>query len=77
MDNYFSIINENKKKISSSVDDFFQILEEIKLKEDSISDKGDKKGVEDEISKLAGELKKFNTEEITEEETKQKIKKHG
>ncbi|QQS59449.1 hypothetical protein IPN35_00980 [Candidatus Peregrinibacteria bacterium] len=71
LDNYFSIINENKKKISSSVDDFFQILEEIKLKEDSISDKGDKKGVEDEISKLAGELKIFNTEEITEEEIKE------
>jgi len=69
LDNYSSLINKNKKFLSSSVDNFFQILEEIELKENSVADKGDKKGIQDEISKLEAEIKKLNTKKITKEET--------
>lgn len=65
---YHKSVAENKKKISDLISDFFQILKDINEKEQKAREKGDKKGIEDEISKLTEELKKLNTITITEEE---------
>lgn len=59
---------ENSKSISGLLNDFFQILKDITEKEQKARDKGDKKGIEDEIQKLVTELKGLNTTEISDEE---------
>lgn len=65
---YNRFLAENSKLISNLVNDFFQVLKSIIDKEQKARDKGDKKGIEDEIQKLADELKILNVTEITEEE---------
>jgi len=69
--NYEKSISENKKKISNLVNDFFQLNSEIKENEFKVRDKGDKKGVEDEIKRLNAELNKLSTIKISDEEKKQ------
>lgn len=69
--NYEKSISENKKKISNLVNDFFQLRNEINEKELKVRDKGDKKGIEDEIKRLNVELKKLSAIKINDEEKRQ------
>lgn len=55
---------ENKKKISNFLNDLFQILKDISDKENKIRDKGDKKGIEDELIRLNEEMSKINNNVI-------------
>ena len=68
LNSYSKSISENKKKISDLLNDFFQISRDIKEKEQKARDKGDKKGVEDEIKRLIEELAKLNLIEIADSE---------
>ncbi len=53
-------IADNSKKISSDIVDFYQVAKTINDKKQKALDKGDKKGIEDEIAKLEEELKQMN-----------------
>ncbi|MBT3209867.1 MAG: hypothetical protein HN704_10865 [Bacteroidetes bacterium] len=68
--NYDKSISENRKKISNLVNDYFQLHDEISEKKLQASDKGDKKGIEDEIKRLSTELNKLTTIKIIDEEKK-------
>ncbi len=59
---------EIKQNISSSVNEIFQIIDNIKENSMEESALGDKKSVEKEIKKLQSEKNKLNTKEITEDE---------
>lgn len=59
---------ENSKKIAADIADLYQVVKSIKDKKQKILDKGDKKGIEDEIAKLEQELKALNVVTISEEE---------
>lgn len=65
---YNKWVAENSKQISVQINDFFQILKDVSEKEQKAREKGDKKGIEDEIQKLNTELKGLNVTEITAEE---------
>ncbi len=54
LNNYNKSVIDNSKKISGLVNDFFQISIDVSDKMQKARDKGDKKGVEDEIVKLQG-----------------------
>jgi len=66
LNSYNKIQSGTKKIISSYLNDLFQILKDIKEKEQKVREKGDKKGIDDEISKLINELKKLNVTEIND-----------
>jgi predicted ATPase len=68
LSSYKRNVAENKKYISDLLSDFFKIKTEISEKKQSVSDKGDLKGITEEITRLETELKKINTSQITEEE---------
>ncbi len=68
LDNYKRILIDNSKTISGLVSDYYRLLQDIHEKEQKARDKGDKKGIEDEITKLKDELKKLSITTITEEE---------
>jgi predicted ATPase len=70
LNSYNKSVAENSKYISGLLNDLFQILKDISEKKQKVKDKGDKKGVEDEIEKLTKELKALNVTEITDRETK-------
>ena len=65
---YKKNVAENKKIISDLLSDFFKIKAEISEKKQTVSDKGDLKGITDEITRLEAELSKINTSQITEDE---------
>ena len=65
---YNKWVAENSKLISSQINDFFQILRDISEKEQKARERGDKKGIEDEIQKLTNELKALNVTTITDAE---------
>ncbi|MEC4169504.1 hypothetical protein VSQ82_20015 [Pseudomonas sp. MS-1(2024)] len=60
--------SESKKGISVNLNELFQILEEIKEKNNFRLDKGDEKGVQDEITRLESELKKMEGVSVSDEE---------
>lgn len=60
--------SESKKGISVNLNELFQILEEIKEKKNLRLDKGDEKGVRDEITRLEIELKKMGGVSVSDEE---------
>jgi len=68
LDEYKRFITDNSKSIGGLISDFFRILQDIKEKGQKARDKGDKKGIEDEIVKLKDELKQLSVTAITEEE---------
>lgn len=68
INSYNKWIAENSKMISSQINDFFQILRDISEKEQKARERGDRKGVEDEIQKLTDELKALNVTAIATEE---------
>jgi len=68
LNDYNKFVSENKKRISDLISDFFRILTDIKDKEQKSRDKGDKKGIEDEITRLTNDLNKLNITTISAEE---------
>lgn len=68
LNKYESIVTGNKRRINDLVADLFWNLNAIKEKRKKVSDKGDKKGIEDEINRLTEELSKHTATEITLEE---------
>lgn len=60
--------SESKKNISLNLNELFKIIEEIKEKNSSMLDKGDKKGVQDEIARLEAELKKMGGVSVSDQE---------
>ncbi len=59
---------ETKKSISSFINDVFQVLKDIKEKSGQKLEKGDRKGIQDEISRLDKELNNLNSASFTEKE---------
>src|SRR5690606_31271527 len=68
LDEYKRFVTDNSKSIAGFVSDYFLLLRDIQEKESKVRDKGDKKGIEDEIAKLKGELIKLSVTAITDEE---------
>lgn len=68
LNEYKKFITDNSKSIAGLISDFFRVLQDIKEKEQKARDKGDKKGIEDEITKLKEELKQLSITSVTEEE---------
>ncbi|WP_164121902.1 TrlF family AAA-like ATPase [Sphingobacterium sp. xlx-130] len=68
LDEYKRFVTDNTKSIAGSVSDYFSLLADIQEKENKARDKGDKKGIEDEIAKLKEELQKLSITAITDEE---------
>jgi len=68
LDEYKRFNIDNSKSIAGLISDFFRILQDVKEKQQKARDKGDKKGIEDEIAKLKDELKILSVTAISEEE---------
>lgn len=68
LDEYRRFVTDNSKSIASLISDYFTLLGDIQEKESKARDKGDKKGIEDEISKLKEEMKKLSSTTITDKE---------
>ncbi|WP_460231546.1 TrlF family AAA-like ATPase [Aurantivibrio plasticivorans] len=68
LESYFTKKAEIKKFISSSINDFFQVVSDISRRSASLSEKGDSKGVRDEIRKLEDRLKELDSLSLTESE---------
>lgn len=68
LDEYKRFATDNSKAIAGFVSDYFLLLSDIQEKESKVRDKGDKKGIEDEIAKLKEELIKLSVTAITDEE---------
>lgn len=65
---YNKSVLENSKNISIFINEFYQVNNDIVEKEQKCRDKGDKKGIEDEITKLLLELTNLNITELTVED---------
>ncbi len=59
---------ELKKLISSNINDIFQVISEIRRRSTVLLEKGDRKGVEDEILRLEEKLKELDSLSLTDEE---------
>lgn len=68
LDEYKRFVTDNSKSIAGFVSDYFSLLRDIQEKENKVRDKGDKKGIEDEIAKLKEELIKLSVTAITDDE---------
>lgn len=68
LDNYSKFITQNSKSISGLISDYFRFITDIEEKAQKVRDKGDQKGIEDEISKLKGELQSLSVTTISEED---------
>ncbi len=67
---YEKWVIENKKVISDLIAIFFQIERDIQIKNQQIRDKGDRKGIEDEIARLTEEQGKLSSKSLTYGEIK-------
>src|SRR5699024_9551728 len=68
LDEYRRFVTDNSKSIAGLISDYFTLLRDIQEKKNKASDKGDQKGIEDEISKLKEEMKKLSSTTITDKE---------
>lgn len=59
---------ELKKLISANINDLFQVISEITRRSAILTEKGDRKGVEDEIIRLEEKLKELDSLSLTDEE---------
>lgn len=59
---------ELKKILSSNINDIFQVILEISRRNTLLMEKGDRKGVEDEILRLEGKLQELDSLSLTSEE---------
>lgn len=71
LDDYRRSLTENSKSISGLISDYYRLLQDIQEREQKVREKGDKKGIEDEIAKLKDELQRFTVTTITDEEKQQ------
>ncbi|HEU4470428.1 MAG TPA: hypothetical protein VFR58_05045, partial [Flavisolibacter sp.] len=65
---YDAFVADNKKRISTSINELFQNMDLRMDKKKKASDKGDRKGIEDEIKRLQEEMQKVKTIEINDED---------
>lgn len=68
LDEYKRFLTDNSKNIAGLVSDYYSLIQEIEEKEQKARDRGDKKGIEDEITKLKDELQKLAITTIIEVE---------
>lgn len=68
LESYATKKAEIKKLVSSSINDLFQVVADISLRSSELSEKGDRKGVKDEIKRLEAKLKELDSLSLTEEE---------
>lgn len=61
-------LSENRKTISDSINDYFLTVSEINDRDQKISDKGDKLGIEEEIKRLTIELNALDVNSYNEQE---------
>lgn len=79
---YKKFATQNSKSIAAAVSDYYMLLGDIKEAAQKARDKGDKKGIEDEIIKLKEELNKLsgtalsNDEKVKYEDSKDLIEKN-
>src|SRR5690606_5986095 len=59
---------DNSKTIAGFISDYFTLLSDIQEKENKARDKGDRKGIDDELAKLKEELQNLSVTAITDEE---------
>lgn len=62
--------SELKKLLSAHINDLFQMLIDIQQRSVSLTEKGDRKGVEDEIEKLENKLKELDVLQLIDSERK-------
>ncbi len=70
LDEHNKAMIEVSKLIAGLIIDYFLLLNDVSEKEQKLRDKGDKSGVEEEISKLTNDLNQLSITEILEEEKK-------
>jgi len=81
LNNYKGFTADNSKETSSLISDYFRVLQDINEKEQNARDKGDQKGIEDEIKKLSLELQQVSVtatsdaDKVKYEEIKESINK--
>ncbi|RUO65405.1 hypothetical protein SAMN06297229_1192 [Pseudidiomarina planktonica] len=68
LESYFAKKSDLRKSISSSINDLFQVISDISRRSTLLSEKGDRKGVEDEIYRLNDKLKELDSLSLTEDE---------
>ncbi len=68
LESYATKKTDIKKLISSSINDLFQVIADISQRSSDLSEKGDRKGVADEIQRLEDKLKELDSLSLTEEE---------
>ncbi|ALU26594.1 TrlF family AAA-like ATPase [Myroides odoratimimus] len=68
LEEYKRFVTDNSKSIAGFVSDYFLLIRDIQEKESKVRDKGDKKGIEDEIAKLKEELTELSVTAIKDEE---------
>ena len=61
---------EIRKAISAHINDLFQVLTEIQRRQILLLEKGDRKGVEEEIAKLNRKLMELDKLQLSEDERK-------
>ncbi|PCI54066.1 MAG: hypothetical protein COB36_11210 [Alphaproteobacteria bacterium] len=68
LESYFTKKAELKKLISSSINDLFQVVADITRRLSILSEKGDRKGIQDEIKKLEDKLKELDSLSLADNE---------
>jgi predicted ATPase len=68
LNSYSKNVSENKKVISELIENLHQVTTSIQQKQQKTTERGDKKGIEDEINRLNLELNKLSVTEITDVE---------
>src|SRR5690606_8050272 len=68
LDEYKRFATDNSKTIAGFISDYFKLLSDIQEKKNKARDKGDRKGIDDELAKLKEELQNLSVTAITDEE---------
>lgn len=68
LESYDAKKDELKKSLSNYVIELFEVISDITKRSNSLSEKGDKKGVEEEIFKLEAKLIQFDSLQLSESE---------
>jgi len=68
LESYSTTKDELKKTLSTYIIDLFEVILNIEKRSNSLSEIGDKKGVEDEIAKLEAKLTKLDSLQLSESE---------
>jgi len=68
LEGYSAKKTELKKSISTYITDLFQVISDIRLRSSELSDKGDLKGVQDEINRLQDKMEELDSLSLSEQE---------